>query len=158
MALMVAVGDVSLLLNAGLQPLEVEKAHGTFVCGKNCGGVAEAFNCDGDVDICDGTLSKAAGCQGEFIICRYHFRILENQKILKTCLILFSNSCFLLNIWYPNRILLYYTAAVDVARKEVWIRWKIWKMVKEFQVLTGNSNSQSYNLSDFRQGKESPGS
>lgn len=46
------------------------QAHGTFVCGKNGGGVAEEFNCEGDVDICIGTLSKAAGCHGGFIACR----------------------------------------------------------------------------------------
>ncbi|KAL6335834.1 hypothetical protein AAG906_040553 [Vitis piasezkii] len=44
-------------------------AHGTFVCGKNGGGVAEEFNCESDVDICVGTLSKAAGCHGGFIAC-----------------------------------------------------------------------------------------
>lgn len=46
------------------------QAHGTFVCGKNGGGVAEEFNCEKDVDICIGTLSKAAGCHGGFIACR----------------------------------------------------------------------------------------
>lgn len=46
------------------------QAHGTFVCGKNGGGVAEMFNCERDVDICVGTLSKAAGCFGGFIACR----------------------------------------------------------------------------------------
>lgn len=50
------------------------QAHGTFVCGKNGGGVAEAFDCEVDVDICVGTLSKAAGCQGGFIACRYHLK------------------------------------------------------------------------------------
>lgn len=47
------------------------QAHGTFVCGKNGGGVAEMFDCERDVDICVGTLSKAAGCFGGFIACRY---------------------------------------------------------------------------------------
>jgi 8-amino-7-oxononanoate synthase len=46
------------------------QAHGTFVCGKNGGGVAEEFNCEGDVDICIGRLSKATGCSGGFIACR----------------------------------------------------------------------------------------
>lgn len=46
------------------------QAHGTFVCGKNGGGVAEEFDCEKDVDICVGTLSKAAGCHGGFIACR----------------------------------------------------------------------------------------
>ena len=53
------------------QKSEYIQAHGTFVCGKNGGGVAEEFNCERDVDICIGTLSKAAGCHGGFIACRY---------------------------------------------------------------------------------------
>ena len=46
------------------------KAHGTFVCGENGGGAAELFECEKDIDIGVGTLSKAAGCQGGFITCR----------------------------------------------------------------------------------------
>lgn len=46
------------------------KAHGTLVCGENGGGVAELFECENDIDICVGTLSKAAGCQGGFVACR----------------------------------------------------------------------------------------
>ncbi|XP_050282513.1 8-amino-7-oxononanoate synthase-like [Quercus robur] len=47
----------------------VDDAHGTLVCGKNGGGVAEEFNCERDVDICIGSLSKATGCIGGFIAC-----------------------------------------------------------------------------------------
>lgn len=36
-----------------------------------------------------------------------------------------------------NSIVLLYTAAVIVARKEVWRRREIWNRVKEFQILTG---------------------
>lgn len=59
-----------------LQTIEIDiaynfQAHGTFVCGKDGGGVAEVFNCERDVDICVGTLSKAAGCHGGFVACRY---------------------------------------------------------------------------------------
>ncbi|KAJ0099173.1 hypothetical protein Patl1_20734 [Pistacia atlantica] len=50
--------------------LVLDDAHGTFVCGKSGEGVAEEFNCESDVDICIGTLSKAAGCHGGFIACR----------------------------------------------------------------------------------------
>lgn len=49
------------------------QAHATFVCGKNGGGAAEMFDCEKDIDICVGTLSKAAACQGGFIACRYIF-------------------------------------------------------------------------------------
>ncbi|BBG98210.1 biotin F [Prunus dulcis] len=44
--------------------LVIDDAHGTFVCGKNGGGVAEQYNCERDVDICVGTLSKAAAKGG----------------------------------------------------------------------------------------------
>ncbi|PIA50278.1 hypothetical protein AQUCO_01300784v1 [Aquilegia coerulea] len=47
--------------------LVIDDAHGTLVCGENGGGVAEEFNCESDIDICIGTLSKAAGCHGGFI-------------------------------------------------------------------------------------------
>ncbi|KAL6541720.1 hypothetical protein OROGR_011206 [Orobanche gracilis] len=47
----------------------IDDAHATFVCGENGGGAAEKFNCETDVDICIGTLSKAAGCHGGFIAC-----------------------------------------------------------------------------------------
>ncbi|GKV17545.1 hypothetical protein SLEP1_g28037 [Rubroshorea leprosula] len=46
------------------------QAHGTFVCGKNGGGVAEEINCERDVNICIGTLTKAAVCHVGFIACR----------------------------------------------------------------------------------------
>ena len=47
------------------------KAHGTLLCGESGGGVAEAFNVESEVDIVVGTLSKAVGCQGGFVACRY---------------------------------------------------------------------------------------
>jgi 8-amino-7-oxononanoate synthase len=57
--------------NERIKLKEFFQAHGTFVCGQHGGGVAEEFNCDRQVDICIGTLSKAAGCHGGFIACRY---------------------------------------------------------------------------------------
>ncbi|XP_031261194.1 8-amino-7-oxononanoate synthase-like [Pistacia vera] len=50
--------------------LVLDDAHGTFFRGKSGGGVAEEFNCERDIDICIGTLSKAAGYHGGFISCR----------------------------------------------------------------------------------------
>lgn len=37
--------------------------------------MAEEYGCENDVDICIGTLSKAAGCQGGFITCRCHISL-----------------------------------------------------------------------------------
>ncbi|CAO2144275.1 unnamed protein product [Urochloa humidicola] len=50
--------------------LVVDDAHGTLVCGENGGGAPEMFECQNDVDISIGTLSKAVGCLGGFISCR----------------------------------------------------------------------------------------
>ncbi|TVU31699.1 hypothetical protein EJB05_23397 [Eragrostis curvula] len=50
--------------------LVIDDAHGTLVCGENGGGAPELFECENDIDICVGTLSKAAGCQGGFVACR----------------------------------------------------------------------------------------
>uniref|UniRef100_A0A0D9XMG2 Aminotransferase class I/classII large domain-containing protein n=1 Tax=Leersia perrieri TaxID=77586 RepID=A0A0D9XMG2_9ORYZ len=44
--------------------LVIDDAHGTLVCGENGGGAPELFECENDIDISVGTLSKAAGCQG----------------------------------------------------------------------------------------------
>ncbi|KAK8537775.1 hypothetical protein V6N12_043923 [Hibiscus sabdariffa] len=47
----------------------LDDAHGTFAWGKNGGGLAEEFNCEYDVDLCVGTLSKAASSLGGFVAC-----------------------------------------------------------------------------------------
>ncbi|MCL7034260.1 hypothetical protein MKW94_009591, partial [Papaver nudicaule] len=60
--------------------LVIDDAHGTLVCGKNGGGVAEEFNCENDVDICVGTLSKAAGCHGGFIACSKKWKQLLQSR------------------------------------------------------------------------------
>ncbi|OEL18946.1 8-amino-7-oxononanoate synthase [Dichanthelium oligosanthes] len=51
--------------------LVIDDAHGTLVCGENGGGAAELFECENDIDICVGSLSKGVGCQGGFIACRF---------------------------------------------------------------------------------------
>ncbi|GLT83978.1 hypothetical protein SLE2022_022380 [Rubroshorea leprosula] len=58
----------------------IDDAHGTFVCGKNGGGVADEFHCERDVDICIGTLSKAAGCHGGFIACSKRWKQLIQSR------------------------------------------------------------------------------
>ncbi|TQE08649.1 hypothetical protein C1H46_005741 [Malus baccata] len=91
--------------------LVIDDAHGTFVCGKNGGGVAEEYNCERDVDICAGALSKAADCHGGFIACRSLFKL---SSLLVTAI-----------------------AGVVVARKETWCRREIWKWVQDFRTFTG---------------------
>ena len=52
--------------------LVIDDAHGTFICGKSGGRVSKEFDCARDVDICVGTLRKAVGCQGGFIVFCYY--------------------------------------------------------------------------------------
>ncbi|XP_062150692.1 8-amino-7-oxononanoate synthase [Alnus glutinosa] len=107
--------------------LVVDDAHGTFVCGKNGGGVAEEFNCEGDVDICIGTLSKAAGCSGGFIACSKNWKQLIQSR----------GRSFIFSTAMPVPIAAAAHAAVIVAKKETWRRREIWKRVHDFHTLTG---------------------
>ncbi|KAM0970957.1 hypothetical protein ACFX15_018366 [Malus domestica] len=116
--------------------LVIDDAHGTFVCGKNGGGVAEEYNCEGDVDICVGTLSKAAGCHGGFIACRQLFILAFSYKRWKQ-FIQSRGRSFIFSTATPVPIAAAAHAAVFVARKETWRRREIWNRVKDFRALTG---------------------
>ncbi|GLT40244.1 hypothetical protein SLA2020_143940 [Shorea laevis] len=104
----------------------IDDAHGTFVCGKNGGGVADEFNCERDVDICIGTLSKAAGCHGGFIACSKRWKQLIQSR----------GRSFIFSTSTPVPVAASAHAAVIVARRETWRRRAIWNRVKEFQALT----------------------
>ncbi|KAB1210856.1 8-amino-7-oxononanoate synthase [Morella rubra] len=105
----------------------IDDAHGTFVCGENGGGVAEEFNCEGDVDICIGTLSKAAGCHGGFIACSKKWKQLIQSR----------GRSFIYSTTIPVPIAAAAHAAVEVAKKETWRRKAIWERVQDFRALTG---------------------
>ncbi|MED6191859.1 hypothetical protein PIB30_004519 [Stylosanthes scabra] len=105
--------------------LVIDDAHGTFVCGKNGGGVAEEFGCEKDVDICVGTLSKAAGCHGGFIACRWKLLIQSRGR------------SFIFSTATPVPVAAAAHAAVVVAKHETWRRKAIWNRVKDFHLLTG---------------------
>ncbi|XP_040372757.1 8-amino-7-oxononanoate synthase isoform X2 [Rosa chinensis] len=107
--------------------LVIDDAHGTFVCGKNGGGVAEEFHCERDVDICVGTLSKAAGCHGGFIACSKRWKQLIQSR----------GRSFIFSTATPLPIAAAAHAAVIVARKETWRRKAIWSRVQDFRALTG---------------------
>ncbi|KAJ4721915.1 8-amino-7-oxononanoate synthase [Melia azedarach] len=107
--------------------LVLDDAHGTFVCGKNGGGVAEEFNCEKDVDICIGTLSKAAGCHGGFIACSRKWKKLVQSR----------GRSFIFSTATPVPIAAAAHAAVIVAKKETWRRRAIWNRVQDFRALTG---------------------
>ncbi|KAG7986592.1 hypothetical protein I3843_03G089100 [Carya illinoinensis] len=107
--------------------LVIDDAHGTFVCGKSGGGVAEEFNCEEDVDICLGTLSKAAGCHGGFIACSKKWKQFIQSR----------GRSFIFSTAMPVPIAAAAHAAVTVAEKETWRRREIWKRVQDFHTLTG---------------------
>ncbi|KAL5569872.1 hypothetical protein UlMin_026447 [Ulmus minor] len=107
--------------------LVIDDAHGTFVCGKNGGGVAEQFNCERDVDICVGTLSKAAGCHGGFIACSKKWKQLIQSR----------GRSFIFSTAAPVPVAAASHAAVIVGSKEKWRRRAIWDRVQDFRDLTG---------------------
>lgn len=105
----------------------IDDAHATFVCGKRGGGAAEMFNCETDVDICVGTLSKAAGCHGGFIGCSKKWKLLIQSR----------GRSFIFSTSTPVPIAAASHAAVVVAKEEAWRRSVIWNRVQEFRALTG---------------------
>ncbi|XVF49380.1 hypothetical protein PTKIN_Ptkin04bG0006800 [Pterospermum kingtungense] len=107
--------------------LVIDDAHGTFVCSKSGGGVAEEFDCEKDVDICIGTLSKAAGCQGGFISCSKRWKQLIQSR---GCSFIFSTATAV-----PVAAAAH--AAVVMAKREMWRRRALWDRVQEFRALTG---------------------
>ncbi|KAK8686407.1 hypothetical protein V6N13_125432 [Hibiscus sabdariffa] len=107
--------------------LVIDDAHGTFVCGKSGGGVAEEFNCERDVDICIGTLSKAAGCHGGFIVCSKRWKQLIQSR----------GRSFIFSTATPVPIAAAAHAAVVVAKREMWRRRELWNRVQDFRALTG---------------------
>ncbi|KAG4155343.1 hypothetical protein ERO13_D03G106400v2 [Gossypium hirsutum] len=107
--------------------LVIDDAHGTFVCGNSGGGVAEEFECERDVDICIGTLSKAAGCHGGFIACSKRWKQLIQSR----------GRSFIFSTATPVPIAAAGHAAVIVAKRETWRRRELWNRVEDFRALTG---------------------
>ncbi|XP_043716652.1 8-amino-7-oxononanoate synthase isoform X2 [Telopea speciosissima] len=107
--------------------LVLDDAHGSLVCGENGGGVTEEFNCESDVDICIGTLSKAAGCHGGFVTCSKKWKHLLQSK----------GRSFIFSTASPVPVVAAAHAAVIVAKKEKWRRKAIWSRVQDFRTLTG---------------------
>ncbi|XVF77523.1 hypothetical protein PTKIN_Ptkin14bG0051400 [Pterospermum kingtungense] len=105
----------------------LDEAHGTLVWGKNGGGVAEEFNCEDDVDICVGSLSKGAASLGGFIACSKNWKQFIQSR----------GRSFIFSSTAPVPLAAAFYASVIVARKEPWRRMEVRKRVQEFQELTG---------------------
>jgi len=106
--------------------LVIDDAHGTLVCGENGGGAAELFDCENDIDISVGTLSKAAGCQGGFIACSTRWKSLIQSR----------GRSFIFSTALPVPVVASVHAALYVSRKEVWRRSVVWRHVQYFASLT----------------------
>ncbi|XVE50595.1 hypothetical protein DITRI_Ditri01bG0175700 [Diplodiscus trichospermus] len=104
----------------------IDDAHATFVWGKN-GGVAEEFNCEDDIDICVGTLSKGAASLGGFIACSKNWKQFIQSR----------GRSFIFSSAAPVPLAAASYASVVVARKEAWRRMEIRKRMQEFQALSG---------------------
>ncbi|KAL4595570.1 hypothetical protein ACB092_12G101600 [Castanea dentata] len=89
--------------------------------------VDDEFNCEEEVDICIGTLSKATGCYGGFIACRKSWKLIIQSR----------GRSFIFSTAMPVPDVVAAHAAVTVAKKETWRRREIWKRVQDFHVLTG---------------------
>ncbi|XP_021862199.1 8-amino-7-oxononanoate synthase isoform X1 [Spinacia oleracea] len=107
--------------------LVIDDAHGTFTCGEGGGGVAQEFDCESDVDICIGTLSKAAGCTGGFIACSKRWKQLVMSR----------GRSFIFSTAMPIPMAAAAHAATFVAEKEGWRRKAIQERVQDFRDLTG---------------------
>ncbi|XP_042510262.1 8-amino-7-oxononanoate synthase isoform X2 [Macadamia integrifolia] len=107
--------------------LVIDDAHGSLVCGENGGGVAEEFNCQNDIDICIGTLSKAVGCSGGFVTCSKKWKLLLQS----------TGRAFIFSTALPVPGVAAAHAAVIVAKKEMWRRKAIRSRVQDFRTLTG---------------------
>ncbi|XP_047093833.1 8-amino-7-oxononanoate synthase isoform X1 [Lolium rigidum] len=106
--------------------LVIDDAHGTLVCGDNGGGAPELFDCENEIDISVGTLSKAAGCLGGFVACSTRWKRLIQSR----------GRSFIFSTALPVPVVASVHAALHVSRKEQWRRTLVWRHVQYFASLT----------------------
>ncbi|KAH9325856.1 hypothetical protein KI387_006034, partial [Taxus chinensis] len=107
--------------------LVIDDAHGTLVCGKDGGGVAEKFNVERDIDISIGTLSKAIGCQGGFVASSQKWKQLIQSR----------GRSFIFSTSLPVPAVAAAHASLLVAQEEKWRQKAVWQRVKDFSMSTG---------------------
>ncbi|MCO5603772.1 hypothetical protein L7F22_057924 [Adiantum nelumboides] len=107
--------------------LVIDDAHGTLLCGETGGGVAEALNVEGEVDIVVGTLSKAIGCQGGFIACSRKWKQLIQSR----------GRSFIFSTALPVPVVAAAHAAILVAQEEKWRQKAVWERVSQLANATG---------------------
>ncbi|XVF77526.1 hypothetical protein PTKIN_Ptkin14bG0051700 [Pterospermum kingtungense] len=105
----------------------IDEAHATFVWGKNGGGAAEEFNCENDVNISVGTLSKGAASLGGCIACRKTWKQFIQSRGRS---LIFSSAP-------PVPLADASYASIVVAAKELWRRRENRKRMQKFQAVNG---------------------
>ncbi len=101
----------------------VDDAHGSGVLGKQGRGAVNHFGLEGQVDIQIGTLSKAIGAMGGYVV---GSRDLREYMIQKARPFLFSTS-------HPPSVAATCLAAIEVMQKEPkWLK-QLWENTKFFQ-------------------------
>ncbi len=101
----------------------VDDSHATGVLGKGGRGTAEHFGLEGAIDIEMGTLGKALGGFGAYIV---------GDRALKEFLINRSRS-FIFTCALPPPVLATALAALEVLREEPEIRERLWENVRYFR-------------------------
>ncbi|XVF54938.1 hypothetical protein PTKIN_Ptkin05aG0221000 [Pterospermum kingtungense] len=130
--------------------------------------VAEEFDCERDVDICIGTLSKATGCQGGFIACSHTSLSCYQKKVETTYPIngplpvpivaaahrkvqnRFNETCSCSFCLLANNI----NATLQLLF--LWHRRALWNRVQDFHAPAGIPYLQSNNISYCSKRRQCP--
>jgi len=99
--------------------LMIDEAHGTGVFGIGGRGLAEEQDVEADIDICMGTLSKAVGGLGGFVVGEEVLvRYLQNKA-----------RSFIYTTSMPAAIAAALVCAIDIVEEDVQLRQKLWNNV-----------------------------
>ena len=117
----------------------IDEAHSTFIYGENGRGVAEAFGLEDQIDIHVGTLSKALGGQGGYVI---------GSRGLRDYLEAFARSRFFSCALSPV-VAAGLLEALRIAAREPGLRGRLWanvahirRLLREEGIDVGESTSQ----------------
>jgi glycine C-acetyltransferase len=117
----------------------IDEAHSTFIYGENGRGVAEAFGLEDQIDIHVGTLSKALGGQGGYVV---------GSPSLRGYLEAFARSRFFSCALSPV-VAAGVLEAVRIASREPGLRGRLWanvahirRLLREEGIDVGESTSQ----------------
>jgi 8-amino-7-oxononanoate synthase len=101
-------------------PVMIDDAHGSGVLGKNGSGTASHFGLEGKISVIAGTLSKAFGCVGGYVV--------ANKEIIR-CLKHYSRG-FVFTTSLPPTVIASLIKVVDVFETEPEWQEKLWENIK----------------------------